>query len=113
MLLRRYCKREQEGAYKMSKSLMYDLYFGNLAPWERERPQDPAYTPLTQKISDIKEHFQKLLSPEEYQRFEEMGDLQAQSGTIEDIDLFKYGFSIAVLMMIDVFGFKEKQLTER
>ena len=97
----------------MSKSFMYDLYFGNLVPWERGRAKDPAYTPLTRKISDIKVHFQKLLSSEEYEKFEEMGNLQAQTGTIEDVDLFEYGFSMAVLMMIDVFGFKEKRLTEQ
>lgn len=95
------------------KSCMYDLYFGNLVPWERGRAQDPAYTPLTRKISDIKVHFQKLLSPEEYQKFEEMGNLQSQAGTIEDVDLFEYAFCMGVLMMIDVFGFKEKRLTER
>ncbi|MDM8296129.1 hypothetical protein QUW58_13065 [Enterocloster aldenensis] len=96
----------------MSKSFMYDLYFGNLVPWERGRAQDPAYTPLTRKISDLKVHFQKLLSPEEYEKFEEMGNLQAQSGTIEDVDLFEYAFCMGVLMMIDVLGFKEKRLTE-
>lgn len=96
----------------MSKSFMYDLYFGNLVPWERGRAQDPAYTPLTRKISDIKVHFQKLLSPEEHEKFEEMGNLQAQTGTIEDVDLFEYAFCMGALMMIDVFGFKEKRLTE-
>lgn len=97
----------------MSKSFMYDLYFGNLVPWERGRAKDPAYTPITRKISDIKVHFERLLSPEEYTKFEEMVNLQAESGTIEDIDLFEYGFCMGTLMMIDVFGFKEKRLTER
>lgn len=97
----------------MKQGIMYDLYFGNLIPWERGRAQDPAYTPITRKVSDIKVHFEKLLSPEEYKKFEEMGDLQAQYGTIEDVALFEYAFSMGVLMMIDVFGFKENRLTER
>ena len=97
----------------MSKSIMYDLYFGNLVPFERGRAQDPAYNPITRKISDITEHFQKLLSPEDYAKFEEMGNLQAQSGTIEEIDLFEYGFCMGVLVMIDVFDFKENRLTEK
>lgn len=96
----------------MSKSSMYDLYFGNLVPWERGRTQDPAYTPLTRKISDIKKHFEKLLSPEEYNKFEEMGNLQAQCSIIEEVDLFEYSFCMGVLMMIDIFGFKEKRLTD-
>lgn len=97
----------------MSKSIMYDLYFGNLVPWERGRSQDPAYTPLTRKTGEIKEYFQKLLSPEDFEKFEEMGNLQSQSSTIEDVDLFEYAFCMGTLMMIDVFGFKEKRLTER
>lgn len=96
----------------MSKSLMYDLYFGNLNPWERGRAQDPDYTPLTRKIGDIKVHFQKLLSAEEYEKFEEMGNLQSQAGTIEEVDLFEYGFCMGALIMIDVLGFKERRLSE-
>lgn len=97
----------------MSKSFMYDLYFGNLVPWERGRSQDPAYTPINRKISDIKVHFKGLLSPEEYQKFEEMEELKAQSGAIEDVDLFAYGLSMGILLMIDVFNFKDKRLTEQ
>lgn len=97
----------------MSKSIMYDLYFGNLVPWERGRAQSPAYAPITSKICDIDEHFQKLLSPEEYKKFEEMQDLRADIGNIEDVDLFEYGLSMGILLMIDVFNFKDKRLTEQ
>lgn len=97
----------------MSKSIMYDLYFGNLVPWERGRAQSPDYKPITKKISDIDDHFRELLSPEEYKKFEDMQDLRADIGEIEDVDLFQYAFCMGVLMMIDVFGFKEKRLTER
>lgn len=96
----------------MSKSIMYDLYFGNLVPWERGRSQNPAYTPLSQKVGDIKDHFKKLLSLDEYKKFEEMEDLQADSSTIEDVELFEYGFCMGALTMIDVFSFKESRLTE-
>ena len=96
----------------MSKSIMYDLYFGNLVPWERGRSRNPAYTPITRKVSDIKEHFKGLLSPDEYKQFERMEDLQADSGTIEEVELFEYGFCMGALTMIDVFGFKESRLTE-
>lgn len=54
-----------------------------------------------------------LLSREEYKKFEEMEDLQAEAGTSEDVSLFEYGFCMGVLMIIDVFGFKESRLTER
>lgn len=96
----------------MKKSLMYDLYYGRLVPWERGRSQDPAYTPVSRKISDIKEHFRDTLTPGEYQRFEELEDLSAQSSSIEDVDIFEYGMSMDILLMIEVFRFKEKRLTD-
>jgi hypothetical protein len=96
----------------MKNSLMHDLYFGRLVPWERGRSQDPHYTPITRKISGIKDHFKDTLPPEEYKRFEELENLYAQSSSIEDVELFEYGLSMGILLMIEVFGFKEKCLTD-
>ena len=96
----------------MPHSIMHDLYFGNLVPWERGRPEDQNYTPIRHRVSEIKEHFKSILSTEEYKRFEEMEDLDSQSGTIEEIHLFNYAFSMGILMMIDVFDFKEKRKKE-
>ena len=96
----------------MSKSIMYDLYYGNLVPLERGRSPDPNYTLINRKIIDLKGHFESILSPEEYKRFDELEDLQSQSDTIEEIHLFEYAFCMGVLMMIEVFDFKEKRITE-
>jgi len=93
------------------KNIMYDLYFGHLIPWERGRSQDPAYTPITRKISAIKEHIKATMPPDEYKRFEELENLYSQSATIEDVDLFGYGMSMGILLMIEVFGFKERNFT--
>jgi|GEM_PF-4328975 len=51
------------------------------------------------------------MPPDEYKRFEELESLYAQSATIEDVDLFGYGMSMGVLLMIEVFGFKERNFT--
>lgn len=96
----------------MKKGMMYDLYFGHLIPWERGCSQNPDYTPINRKISDIKEHFRDTLPPDEYKRFEELENLSAQSSTIEDVDIFEYGLSMGILLMIEVFGFREKRLTD-
>lgn len=96
----------------MKRSMMYDLYFGHLIPWERGRSQDPHYTPVNRKISGIKEHFRDTLLPDEYKRFEELENLSAQSSSIEDVELFEYGLSMGILLMIEVFRFKEKRLTD-
>lgn len=97
----------------MSKSIMYDLYFGNLTPWDRGCPQASVYMSLARKVGDLKNHFKEVLSSEEYEEFEKLEDLQTQAGTIEDADLFEYGFCMATLIMIDVFNFKDTHLTDQ
>ena len=97
----------------MSKSIMYDLFYGNLVPCARGRVQDPAYTLISRKIDELKTHIKQILPPEEYQKFEEMENLFYESGTFEDIDLFEYGFCMGALIMIDVINFKNCRLTER
>lgn len=91
----------------MSQSFLYDLYFGNIAPWRRKCEKNPAYTAIEKERSDIKAHFKQLLSDEDFNKLEEMEDLQAQSDTIEEIDLFAYGFCMATRMMMDVFTFRD------
>lgn len=96
----------------MPYSIMRELYFGNLVPWERGRPTDPSYTPIARKASEIREHFNDTLSPEGKELFEKLQDLESQYGTIDEIHLFEYAFCMGVLTMIDVLDFKEKRFTK-
>ncbi len=91
----------------MKESMIHELYFGRISPWERERIHTREYSELNKKIDDIVAHFKNLLSPEEYARFEEMQNLRAQTDIIDDVTLFEYSFRLGALMMIDIFGFKE------
>ncbi len=91
----------------MKESMIHDLYFGRISPWERERIHTQEYSELTKKFDDIVAHFKNLLSSEEYARFEEMENLRAQTDIIDDVTLFEYSFRLGALMMIDIFGFKE------
>ena len=93
-------------------SIMHDLYFGNLVPWERGQPKNPNYKPIARKASEIKEHFNNTLSSEDKKRFEEMQNLVSQYGTMEEVHIFEYAFSMGALMMIDVFNFKEERITD-
>lgn len=38
--------------------------------------------------------------------------MQAQAGAIEEAELFEYAFCMAMLLMMDVFAFKEKQFSK-
>ena len=81
----------------MRESMIHELYYGNISPWERRRIRDPEFAALTDKIDKMVTHFETLLSPEEYKKFEEMQDLQAQAGAIQEVELFEYAFCTGVL----------------
>ena len=81
----------------MRESMIRELYYGNVSPWERRRVYSPERIALADKIDDIVQHFKNLLSPEEYKKFEEMQDLQAQAGAIQEVELFEYAFCTGVL----------------
>lgn len=91
----------------MSESLLHDLYFGEIRPWERQHKYTREYRELTKKIIGIDEHFKNLLLPEDYKKFEEMRNLRAQADMIESTELFKYAFRTGALMMIDIFRYEE------
>ena len=86
-------------------SILEAIYYGDMAAWERKRPNEPEYDVSNRKISTIKKHFEEILSPEEYEQFEELGNLYANISTIEELYLFKYAFSMGVLLMMDVYDF--------
>ena len=88
------------------ESILQELYFGNIRPCERNRVRDPEYVALTKKISDLVAHFRDLLSPEEFAKFTEIRELQADAGLFEEVQLFEYAFSLGALLMIDVFNHK-------
>ena len=86
------------------ESILRELYFGNFRPCERERVRDPEYVALTKKIDSIVVYFGDVLSPEEYAKFTEMRELQAQANLFEETELFEYAFCAGALLMLDVFG---------
>ncbi len=88
----------------MRESIVRELYYGNVSPWERRRAYTPEQTALTDKIDDITEHFKSLLSPEEYEKFEEMQELELQVDADNAVDLFEHAFCLGALLMIDIFG---------
>lgn len=92
----------------MRESMVRELYYGNLNPWERKRVYNPEYIALNDKIDGIAEHFKNLLSPEEYKKFAEMRELESQVDAEDAADLFEHAFCMGVLLMIDIFGYDGK-----
>ncbi|MFT9078651.1 DUF6809 family protein [Ethanoligenens sp.] len=84
------------------KSILTELYNGNVYPFERICPTDPAYRSINREISEIKQYLKGKLSDEDKQQLENLENLHCQSTTMELTDTFIYGFRLAALMMIEV-----------
>lgn len=91
----------------MRKSMLQELYFGRISPWERKRVHTQEYHALTKKIDGIVVHFKNLLSSEEYAKFEEMQTLQAQADIIDDVNLFEYSFCLGAALMMDILSYED------
>ena len=91
----------------MRESMVRELYYGNISPWERKRAYPPERIALTDKIDDIVQHFKNLLSPEEYKKFAEMQEMESQVDVEHAVDLFEHAFCMGVRLMIDIFGYTE------
>lgn len=90
----------------MRESILYDLYYGRISPWERPRPCTRELKEASSQIVAIEKHFRNTLPPEEYAKIEELQKLRGQIEMIESEDLFEYAFSTGVLMMIDVLNYE-------
>lgn len=97
----------------MSNSIMHDLYFGNVTPWERGRPKGPDYTSAGRKAGDLIKHFLDTLPEEQRRQFEEIQGAQTKYRLFEELDLFEYAFSMGALTMIEVFNFKQGRTEEQ
>ncbi|MNZ70904.1 hypothetical protein D3C78_892550 [compost metagenome] len=64
------------------KSILEELYRGNLKPEERMVPKDPDYRPLNRKISELKEEVKKRLSESDYEILEQIFDLIGESNSM-------------------------------
>ena len=90
----------------MKESMLQELYYGNISPWERKCIRTHEYKTLTKKMESIVEYFKNLLSPEEYAKLAEMQEVQSKLSIMDELDLFEYAFRTGVLLMVDVFDYE-------
>lgn len=84
------------------KSTIRDLYRGRIIPWERRASHNREQLETFHKLEDEERYFMQKLSAEDYQRFQAFMSLHTQMMSIEEEDVFSYGFSLGVLLLTDV-----------
>ncbi len=94
------------------KSILNELYYGRIVPWERGIPKTPEYKEANKDINKEKAFFKQILSEEEYKRLEVLENMYTNTSDIESADAFSYGFRLGLLIMIDVFSTEKPCVTE-
>lgn len=90
------------------KSILEELYRGNLNPQERMVPTVPEYRLLNRKISDLMEELKQKFSEDDFKAFEEILDLNGESNSMLTSTAFAQGFKMGALVMMEVFCSEEK-----
>ncbi|MBQ4900693.1 hypothetical protein KB559_17800 [Paenibacillus sp. Marseille-P2973] len=95
------------------KSILEELYRGNLNPQERMVPTVPEYRLLNRKISDLMEELKQRFSEDDFKVLEEILDLNGESNSMLTSEAFVQGFRMGVLVMIEVFCGEGKGVEKR
>ncbi|WP_339219390.1 DUF6809 family protein [Paenibacillus sp. FSL H8-0332] len=89
-------------------SILESLYHGNLHPDENIIPDDPQYSILRKRTSDIIEVWKDRLSAEEFDELEALLDLYGQTHGMELAASFKYGFRLGAGIMVEILTGEEE-----
>ncbi|WP_178019619.1 DUF6809 family protein [uncultured Paenibacillus sp.] len=85
------------------KSILEEIYNGNLNPEERMVPTDPEYRSLNRKISDLMEEVKQRFSESDFAVLEQILDLNGESNSMVTSEAFVQGFRMGALVMVEVF----------
>lgn len=90
------------------KSIIDALFDGKILPYEQIGVSgDEEYDALNQNISEKREYFKSRLTEEDCKRLEALDLLYEQSASVQDVETFRYGFRLGVLIMAEVFTGKD------
>jgi len=94
------------------KSILEELYRGNLNPEERMIPTDPEYRLLNRKLSDLMVEAKQRFSEDDFKTLEEILDLNGETSSMVASEAFVQGFRMGALMMVEVLWGEGKAFKE-
>ena len=84
------------------KTIIRQLFFGELHPWERFVPNDSDLRKASNRVGKLVEEWKEHLSTEDTERLEEIVDTLYQYSSILEADAFESGFRLGAKMMLDI-----------
>lgn len=83
-------------------NILHDLFNGKIIPWERRNPYSEKQLEIIRKIDAEERYFMEKMSFDDCQRFQVLSHMQTDLLTSEEENIFSYGFSLGLLLMVDV-----------
>ena len=84
------------------QSILRGLYNGKIIPWERRQPENKAVSDIVRKIEKEERYFIEKMSLDDCQRFQALSDLHLALTSSDEDGIFSYGFTLGMLLMMDV-----------
>lgn len=84
------------------RSILRGLFNGDIIPWERKDPHSEKHLGLVRKLEEEEHYFMAKMSLDDCQRFQAMSQLHSELLAEEEENIFSYGFTLGMLMMLDV-----------
>ena len=84
------------------KSILEQLYYGNVSPWEDLYPKNPEYRTLWKKACEKESYLFGKLPAEEEDNFTEYQDLIRKAYCMEVYESFSYGFRLGIRLLWEV-----------
>ncbi len=84
------------------KSVLRELYAGNITPGERRSPHSKEYLEVVYTIKDEERYFIEKMSLDDCQRFQRLSDLYSELISNDGENIFSSGFALGMMLMLDV-----------
>lgn len=96
-----------KGENRAMKSIITELYNGNIFPAETDMPTDNKYRINMSKVGREIEELQKVLTGEQYEKLEHMLDLNAEVVNMENRAMYAAGIRFGIELMVEVYSMNE------
>ena len=81
--------------------ILEELWYGNLAPWEKEFKKGSAYSELLGLVIRHNDELRKRLNEEETEMFEKFTECTNELNGISEREAFIQGFTLGVRIIIE------------
>lgn len=88
------------------KSVMEELYYGNIYPLEQIVPDNKDYRPLGEKLEAATEALKKTLNTEDAARLELMNSNSCELNSMTNYAAFSHGLRLGIMLMSEAFSGK-------